>query len=108
MSGGDVAADDLFGFGEDFIEGHRGGIEDDGVFGGAQGGFGAVAVAVVALFELAEDGFFGLPLLLGGGGGVAVRRLIVGQRHGGDLAEAAVAADFGGGVEEDLDLGVGG
>ena len=46
-----MGADDLFGLGQDLVEGHGGGVEDDGVGGGPEGGFGAVAVAVVALFQ---------------------------------------------------------
>ncbi len=63
-----MGADDLFGAGENLIERHGGGVEDDGVCGGLEGGFGAMAVAVVALFQFADDGLFGQALLLGGEG----------------------------------------
>ena len=63
-----MGANDLFGAGEDLVEGHGGGVEDDGVGGGLEGRFGAVAVAVVALFQFADDGLFGEALLLGGDG----------------------------------------
>jgi hypothetical protein len=61
-----VGTDDLFGASEDLVEGHGSGVEDDGVGGGLKGRFGAVAVAVVALFELADNGLFGETLLFGG------------------------------------------
>ena len=64
----EVGADDLFGFFEDLFQGHGRGVEDDCVGGGLERGFGTVAVAVVALFEVAEDGLFGDALLLGGDG----------------------------------------
>jgi hypothetical protein len=54
-----VGADDLFGAGENLIERHGGGVEDDCVLSGLEGGFGAVAVAVVALFQFADDGLLG-------------------------------------------------
>jgi len=61
-----VGADDLFGAGQNLIERHGCGVEDDGVRGRLEGGFGAVAVAVVALFQFTDDGLFGETLLLGG------------------------------------------
>ena len=43
-----VFVDDFLGRGEDFLQRHRRGVEDDGVFGGPQGGFGTITVASVA------------------------------------------------------------
>jgi hypothetical protein len=68
LSGWEMGADDLFGAGENLFEGHGGGVEDDGVGGGLERGFGAVAVAIVALFEVAEDGLLCHALLLGSEG----------------------------------------
>ncbi len=39
----EVEADDLFGLGEDLIEGHGRGVEDDCVGSGLERGFGTVA-----------------------------------------------------------------
>src|SRR5258707_14653780 len=98
-----MGTDDLFGASQDLVERHGGGVEDDSVGGGLKRGFGAVAVAVVALFQLTDDGLFGETLLLGGewiGGlaiGVMARVGIAGcDRFGGGLTVAAVASDFGG------------
>ena len=108
-----MGADDLFGAGEDLVEGHGGGVEDDGVGSGLERGFGAVAVAVVAVFQFSDDGFFGEALLVGseGIGGLAVGILVglgvAGERFGDGLTIASVAADLGGGVEKDFDFGVG-
>ena len=63
-----VGADDLFSFFENLFQGHGRGVEDDCVGSGLKWGFGTVTVAVVALFEVAEDGLFGEALLLGGDG----------------------------------------
>ena len=54
-----MGADDLLGAGENLIERHGGGVEDDCVWGGLEGGFGAMAVAVVGLFQLADNGLLG-------------------------------------------------
>jgi hypothetical protein len=114
-----VGADDLFGAGQHLVERHGGGVEDDGVWGGLERGFGAVAVAVVALFQFADDGLFGEKLLLGcervGGlavgvlkGGVLAGIGIAGRdRSGSCLTVAAVAADLGGSVEKDFNFRVG-
>src|SRR6185503_7586524 len=106
-----MGADDLLGPGQNLVERHRGGIENDGVGGGLKRRFGAVAVAVVAFPEFGEDGGFGCAMLFGGlrigcltGGALPFGR----QRADGSyLAVAAVAADLGCGVEKDFDLGVG-
>src|SRR6267154_1517021 len=104
-----MGAYDLFGAGQDLIERHGGGVEDDSVCGGLERGFGAVAIAVVALFQFTDDGLFGQTLLLGGEGigGLAVGILgavgvVGGVRFGDGLTVAAVASDFGGGVEKDF------
>jgi hypothetical protein len=89
----DVGADDLFAAGEDLVKAHAGGVEDDGVGCGFEGGLGAVAVAVVAGSHFGEDG------------GLGDRSDFV--LTGSDLAEAASAADFRVSVEEDFHFGVG-
>ena len=60
-----MRANDLFGFGQDLVQGHGGGIKDDGVGCWPERGLGAVAVALVAFLQVAEDGGFGGFLLLG-------------------------------------------
>src|SRR5882757_2871034 len=114
-----MGADDLFGPSQDLVKRHDGGVEDDSVGGGLKRGFGAVAVAVVALFQFPDDGLFGETLLLGGEriGGLAVWVLtawvlaVIGiagcDRFGSGLTVAAVASDFGGSVEKDFHFGVG-
>ncbi len=91
-----MGVDDLFGAGEDLIEGEDGGVDEGSVRGGAEGGVGAIAIALIALLEIAEDG--GLGLRVGGRGGDGCDRV---------LLETPVAANFGSGVEEDFDLGIG-
>jgi len=93
---GDVGANDVFGQGEDLLEGEGGGVDEGSVGGGAERGVGAIAVASVAILELAEDGLLGLKV--GGSDG-----------DGGDgvLLKAAVSADFRSGVKEDFDFRVG-
>ncbi len=56
---GEVAADDLFGFDEDLVEGEVGGVEEDRVGGRFEGRFGAVAVTLIALAHLGNKGGFG-------------------------------------------------
>ena len=75
-----MGADDLFGAGENLIQGHGSGVEDDGVGSGLEGGFGAVAVAVVALFQFADDGLLGETLLLGGEGIGRLTVSVLGER----------------------------
>jgi len=93
----ELGGDDGFGLGDDFVQSEMGGVEQDGVVGGFEGGVGAVAVALIAGTEFANH-FFGLNL----GGRVGVR-----LAHLAHLVVAAQAADFRGGVEEDLYVGVG-
>jgi hypothetical protein len=63
-----VGSDDLFCAGEDLVEGHGGGVEDDGVGGGLEWGLGTVAVSIITFSEVADDGFLGLALALVGEG----------------------------------------
>src|SRR5579875_1935897 len=60
----DVAPNDVFGARQDLIEGHRGGVENHRVRCGAERRLGAIAVAFVALAQLAEHGLFGNLALL--------------------------------------------
>jgi hypothetical protein len=103
-----VGADDLLGSGKDFVECHRGGVEDNGVGRGLEGGFGPVAVAVVAFFEFTDNGFFGETLLLGGEriGHLAGRLSGVSDGLGRGLTEPAIAANLGGSIKKDFDFGV--
>jgi len=98
-----MVADDLFGASEDFVEGEGGGIEEDGVGGRAKGGFGSVAVAGIAVAEFLEDVLLGERL-----GGIGWESVVERWCGGGPvLVETTAAANFGGGVEEDFDFGVG-
>ena len=111
---GQMSANDFFGAGENLFERHSGGVEDDGVCCGLEWGLGAVAVAVISLFQLADDSLFGETLLFGGlgirglaGGIVSIVRVGDGDRFRSGLAVAAVATDLGCSVQEDFDFGVG-
>ena len=88
-----VLAHNLLAAGQDLVERHGGGIENDRVGRGFERRLGAIAVACVAHLHLLDQGRFG-----------DAHGLVL---AGGDLAEAAIAAHLGGGIEEDLDVGVG-
>jgi hypothetical protein len=68
-----------------------------------------MAITIVAFPHLVDDGGLGEAVLFSGFGigGRAIRMLGLSTIRGGDgLAEATVATDLGGRVEEDLDFGV--
>ncbi len=75
-----MGTDDLFGPSENLIQRHGCGVQDDCVGCRLEGGFGAVAVAIVALFQFTDDGLFGEALLLGG---KRIRHLPVGGMPAG-------------------------
>src|SRR5579871_1440053 len=104
-----VGQNNLLGTGKNLLKCHRSRVEDDRVGGGLERRFGAIAIAIVALLHLLDDGLFQGLLLLRR---LRIRTLTVGillrseGRIRGDLTVTPIPAHLRCGIEKDLDLGV--